>query len=413
MPHRPHHHLGGLPLHLSLAMLQWMSLQKGSMNWIDAWQSLKQPSWEWPAGFQNPMTSHLSDLLRNPALEDALRHEAQERMISLLEGIQKYQNFNYRRTIEEPQILTSKDRVRLLFYPAETRKAKAQVFLIPSLINRYYILDLNKRLSFARHLTAQGFHVYIIDWADPLPEQRDFNSETYLLEYVLPFLEVARKHSKLPIALAGYCMGGLLALAVAVLRPKWISSLALLATPWDFHTPEFPRVALDAPQAESLRQWFRGADLIPADYVQMLFYASNPWVFHHKFQHFSTVPQNSQSAEDFVAIEQWVNDGVAITSALAEECLIDWTQSNITRKNQWQLEGKIIDPSIIRKPTFIAVPKDDRIVPTSSALPLATLIKESVLVEPDSGHVSMIVGSRRKAGLWNPYTEWLQRSMES
>src|SRR5438874_2062013 len=58
---------------------------------------------------------------------------------------------------------------RLLRY-AGTPKHAHPILLIPSLINRHYVLDLMPGKSFAEWLVAQGHDVYCIDWGAPTDE---------------------------------------------------------------------------------------------------------------------------------------------------------------------------------------------------------------------------------------------------
>ena len=49
---------------------------------------------------------------------------------------------------------------------------RTPVLLIPSLINRHYVLDLMPGKSFAQSLVAAGHDVYVIDWGTPEAEDR-------------------------------------------------------------------------------------------------------------------------------------------------------------------------------------------------------------------------------------------------
>ncbi len=49
---------------------------------------------------------------------------------------------------------------------------KTPVLLVPSLINRHYVLDLMPGKSFAEYLVAQGLDVFCIDWGTPGDEDR-------------------------------------------------------------------------------------------------------------------------------------------------------------------------------------------------------------------------------------------------
>src|ERR1700757_866101 len=130
------------------------------------------------------------------------------------------------------------------------------VLFIPSLINRAYVLDLMEGASMLRWLAAQGMHPYLLDWGWPAEVERHFT----LTDYIAGRLERALAVIPGPVILAGYCMGGLLALAAA-LRAQGtgkVSGLALLATPWDFHAadPESARRVAEAlPALEPILQF--------------------------------------------------------------------------------------------------------------------------------------------------------------
>jgi len=54
----------------------------------------------------------------------------------------------------------------------EAQRKRTPILLVPSLINRWYILDLQPGRSFAEWLVAAGHDVYIIDWGTPGAEDR-------------------------------------------------------------------------------------------------------------------------------------------------------------------------------------------------------------------------------------------------
>ena len=108
------------------------------------------------------------------------------------------------------------------------------VLLVPSLINRWEVLDLTAEKSLLRAMAAAGLRPYLVDWGTPNDEERRFDSEAYVarLERALAFL--AKRARRAP-AVLGYCMGGTLTVALAARQPRRVAGLALLAAPWDFH----------------------------------------------------------------------------------------------------------------------------------------------------------------------------------
>ena len=62
---------------------------------------------------------------------------------------------------------------RLLHYRAQgPKKFETPVLLVPSLINRHYVMDLLPGKSMAEDLVKMGHDVYCIDWGTPSDEDR-------------------------------------------------------------------------------------------------------------------------------------------------------------------------------------------------------------------------------------------------
>jgi polyhydroxyalkanoate synthase len=55
--------------------------------------------------------------------------------------------------------------LRLLDYGRGS--AGPAVLVVPSLINRYYVLDLLPEQSFLRHLAEAGLRPLVVDWGEP------------------------------------------------------------------------------------------------------------------------------------------------------------------------------------------------------------------------------------------------------
>ena len=60
----------------------------------------------------------------------------------------------------------------LLRYRSEKRRFRTPVLLVPSMINRHYVLDLMPGKSLVEYLVGQGHDVFCIDWGTPGPEDR-------------------------------------------------------------------------------------------------------------------------------------------------------------------------------------------------------------------------------------------------
>ncbi|MBR0678815.1 alpha/beta fold hydrolase, partial [Roseomonas alkaliterrae] len=142
---------------------------------------------------------------------------------ALIAGIAAYRRHPWTRRLPDPPAIWAEGGSRLLDYGGQG----PAVMFVPSLVNRAYVLDLTPERSLMRWLPGQGFRSLLLDWGWPGEAERDFT----LTDYVAGRLERALAAAPGPVVLAGYCMGGLLALAAALRRPDRVRALALLATP--------------------------------------------------------------------------------------------------------------------------------------------------------------------------------------
>ena len=67
---------------------------------------------------------------------------------------------------------------------------------------------------------------------------------------------------------------------------------------------------------------------VAVDVMQAMFSSLDPGGTLKKFRAFGTSHQNTAHAEDFIALEDWLNDGVPLVANVAIECLEDWYAEN-------------------------------------------------------------------------------------
>jgi polyhydroxyalkanoate synthase len=279
---------------------------------------------------------------------------------------------------------------------------------VPSLINRAYVLDLADGCSMLRWLADRGVRPLLLDWGWPGDAERRFTLTDYVAGRLERAMTAAARIAGAPPVLAGYCMGGTLAVAAAQRRPDLIGGLALLAAPWDFHAPDPERAIQAAQTLPLLEPALAFNQTLPVDLLQSLFAMLDPWGVADKYRGFARLSPDSERARMFVALEDWLNDGIPLAAEVARACLGEWYGENAPARGNWRIAGLAVDPTAIARPTFIAVPGRDRIVPPESALPLARLIHGAVLHQPAAGHIGMAAGARAQTSLWRPLLDWLQ-----
>jgi poly(3-hydroxyalkanoate) synthetase len=373
--------------------------------WPTAW-----PSWNagWPisrAG-QAERARILAELGAAGHAPEALGRAVTARLLradrALVAGIAGYRRHPYSRDAADPPAIWAEGGSRLLDFGGEG----ATVVFVPSLVNRAYVLDLVPERSLMRWLPGQGFRTLLLDWGWPGEAERLFT----LTDYVAGRLERALMAAPGPVVLAGYCMGGLLALAAALRRPDRIRALALLATPWDFHAgPDGARRARTAaalvPGLEALMD---PTGALPVDALQTLFAMLDPFGVAQKFRAFARLNPDSERARLFVALEDWLNDGVPLPAPVARQCLAGWYGRNEPGRLAWRIAGQVVDPAAWAGPAFVAMPERDRIVPPEQAAAAAARLRQVKTHVAPGGHIGMVAGAGAEAALWRPFADWLR-----
>ena len=320
---------------------------------------------------------------------------------AFVRGIAAYRRHPYQRDVADPPPIWADGTTRLLDYGGRG----PTIVVVPSLINRAYVLDLAAGRSMLRFLAAHGLHVLLLDWGWPDTLERTFS----MTDYVVGRLERALESLPGPVMLAGYCMGGLLSLAAAQRRPDLVQRLLLLATPWDFHAAD-PSVAASASLALLQSEPLMARGTLPVDALQALFTLQDVHRTMAKYREFASLDPASERARMFVAIEDWLSDGVPLPAIVARECLDGWYVKNRPGRGEWQIAGRLVRPSEVQMPALIALPEQDRIVPPESAAALLPHVPHAAVLRPAAGHIGMIAGSRAEQALWRPALDWMLRA---
>ena len=386
-----------LALHLAIQTMTFTSSLSGLTNLNAVSQSWKKTS----PHDQDRLLKEISKT--DPlAFAAAVQSEVQSRVQSFAAGVNKLNNAKRDQVLEPLPYVFDEGTTKVVHAAGEG----PPVILIPSLINRAYILDLGTENSLTRALANSGLDVYLVDWDAPGEAEQDFTIDDYIdrLERIRD--HIIERTDQQPMV-AGYCMGGLLALALVARAQNKIAKLALLATPWNFSEMPQPGIQHLRNSMPWLSALIDAARVLPVDVLQAMFVGIDPCATSRKFRQFASMLDDGAAARAFVQLEDWVNDGVPLAGPVAKECLKDWYIENKTGRGQWQTRNILVNPGKFKLPTWVVVPKNDTIVPPETAVPLGNLIPDAKLTTVASGHIGMIAGTRAKRMLYAPLASWL------
>ena len=161
-----------LPLHLTAVTAALLSSRA-------AWLLSKSGLLPWKESLAE-RAQNLLQSLAAVAPDDfaaALDAEIYARTDAFLTGLERYRRHPYRRRLTDPPVLWQEGTTRLLDYGPP---GAAPVLVVPSLINRAYILDLAPGNSLLRHLAGAGLRPLLVDWGRPGEAERGFTLDDYI-----------------------------------------------------------------------------------------------------------------------------------------------------------------------------------------------------------------------------------------
>ncbi len=362
-----------------------------------------------------PLSLHLGMALSYwpHAHPDSLHNEKElpEELQNMLLGIKRYQSYDYERPDMPLHDVWEQGQARLLTTHKNGLDSDRPVLLlVPSLVNKSYILDLLPELSLLRWLQGQGMNVVLLDWGDIAQDSKAQTLDDIVSKKLHAAIDFLCAQTGGPIHTFGYCMGGTLLLGAVQERQDKIKSCTFLATPWNFHGGSQALLRRVEFWAGSALQAIQEKNILPEDYLQVLFASLDPEFTAMKFAKFAAMEDRSEE-EVFVSVEDWLNDGVALPPAVGLSCIQDWFIGNETGRGEWSIAGKAVQPQGVNIPCLVIASDHDRLVEFENAKVLYDALPDAELLNPACGHIGMIVGRRAKQEVWEPMHGWLQKQV--
>ena len=286
------------------------------------------------------------------------------------------------------------------------KENQKKVLLVPQIINRPYILDLNDDVSVVRRFCERDFDVFLIDWGYPTIEHRDI-SFTHYVQYVDYAIDLISREK---MSILGYCTGGIISLVYASLHPEKIQNLIQLATPVDFSKWYDPRITWGKLFDANTVAFYFGN--IPGELVDLIGFQLLAWYMPL----FST---NLEFWKEFLIYEswrdiwrrlRWVTDAQAIPTTAYFQFIEGCYKENLLIKNKLRVDSQLVDLNKIRSPLLNILARYDHIVPLESVKALKGVYcgdEYEEIIFPSS-HVGLSAGSKAHKELWPRVCDWLQ-----
>lgn len=283
------------------------------------------------------------------------------------------------------------------------------VMLVPSLIHRWYILDLRPGRSLVEALVAQGVDVFLLDWGRTGDEARYLTWDALTLR-IARFARRARRAARVErISLLGYSVGGTLATIYATLQPERVSGLVNVAGPIDFSLAGSLQRLVDPRWLDS--GVIAAAGNLSSRGIQLGFDLIAPAMrVAHALKSLARI-HDRETRHTFIALERWMHDEVPFPALAWATLISELYQANKLVRGEHRVAGERVDLSRIRAPVMTVVPRGDLICPPEAALALHDHVGTDDLhaLSIPGGHVGAVVGPTGPTHLYSELAAWLKK----
>ncbi len=303
------------------------------------------------------------------------------------------------------QVVFRNDLMELIQYAPQTKTVyQVPLLLSPPWINKYYVMDLAPRRSFAEWAVQHGHTVFAISYRNPGPSMRDVALDDYLVRGPAQALDVVRDITGEEQAnVVGLCLGGTLTvMLLAYLADSGedrVRSATLLNTLVDFSEPgplgnftdETTVARLEKKMAK--KGFLAETDMantfnVLRDNDLVWNYVATNWLMGEKPPAFDILAWNADSTRMPATMH----------SFYLRSCYLD----NQLAQDKMTLAGVRLHPGNIKAESYIVAAVEDHIAPWRSSYKTTGLLGGPVrFVLTSAGHIAGIVNPPGpKAKLW-------------
>ncbi|TNE90996.1 MAG: alpha/beta fold hydrolase [Deltaproteobacteria bacterium] len=294
------------------------------------------------------------------------------------------------------EVVHRQNKLELRYYApsshADTRKTP--VVVVPSLINKASVCDLEPDRSLVGGLAALGHPVYLVDWGVPGAEDAEHGVGEILLDLLHRSIFRACHHAGADKAyLLGYCQGGTLAAMYAALRPQRVAGLMALAAPVKF-TGAGRFATFTSPEVCDVESLVGPDGLVDVDIMKSSFRLLDPMGNLTRFIAIEQASKDPERLARTLARERWLEENVPLPGRFAREFITTAYQEDQLIEGTWEVRGERVDLKNITCPVLVLPCARDFIAPPEACTPLAEATgSDDVTVEVlEAGHIGAVVG---------------------
>jgi poly[(R)-3-hydroxyalkanoate] polymerase subunit PhaC len=294
--------------------------------------------------------------------------------------------------------------------------AHSPVLLVPPLAAPARCFDLRRGCSVAEHLISLGYPTYLVDYGPIGFADRQLGLEHWVEDVIPNAVEaVARDAGGGEVQVVGWCLGGIMALLAVAGEDVAVSSVALIASPFDF-----AKVRTMAPIRQLAE--LTGGRLVTALY-QTLGGAPAPLVslgfqltaLDKRITKPLTMLRNLDDREMLAhieAVDDYMAHMLAYPGRTFGQLYHRFFRVNDLADGRVELDdGKCIDVAGVRVPVLVVAGSNDVLAPREAVHHVADLLTGSPDVRVETatgGHLGVLTGRSARGTTWRYLDKFLR-----
>lgn len=310
------------------------------------------------------------------------------------------------------EVVYQDGRLKLLHYVTDAPvRHRTPLLFVFALVNRPYILDLKTGRSVVSHFVQAGFDTYLIDWGAPNRADQSRTLDNCVNGSLADVVDFLRGRCDSPqVSLLGYCMGGTLSAMFTALHPDKVKNLMLLAAGIDFATRDGLLNLWTDARYFDVDKFVDAFGNCPAEFLQGSFTLLRPVqnLLEKPINFFENL-DSDDFMEDFLTVETWLNDNIAVPGEIFREFVKYLYQQNLLVQGRLPVGVRTVDLRNIRCPVMNIMARNDDLVPCAQSAPFNDLVgstDRSSLMIP-AGHIGLAIGSKAQREVWPKVVAWL------
>ena len=284
------------------------------------------------------------------------------------------------------------------------------IVIVYALVNRPYIVDLERDRSIVQNLLNLGMDIYLIDWGYADRGDMFLTMDDYINGYVDNCVNTVRKrHGLDAVNVLGICQGGTFSLCYASMHPKKVKNLITMVTPVDFSARD-----------SLLNVWVQSLDVdvmvdtlgnVPGDFMNGGFLMLKPFqLMAQKYVGIVSLLDQQQSMRSFLRMEKWIFDSPDQAGETFRQFIKDFFQDNKLIKGEVEIGGERIDLARVTMPILNIYATEDHLVAPASSMVLERYVgsKDVTTLPFPGGHIGIYVSSRSQKVLAPALVSWVK-----